>query len=140
MPKFHYQEDAMSTRNASCTCGQLTLSAEAEPKGVSICHCFACQTRTGSPYGVQATYPPDAVQIRGQATEFVRIGDEGTRIRFYFCPQCGSTLYYQLDGLPFIVIPVGAFADPQFPAPTFSVYEDRQHSWVLLPEGMEHMA
>jgi hypothetical protein len=35
---------------------------------------------------------------------------------------------------------VGAFADPQFPAPTFSVYEERMHSWVFMPKGIERMA
>lgn len=130
----------MLTRSASCSCGQLNLVTEGEPKGVSMCHCFACQARTGSTYGVQATFPSAAVQIQGQATEYVRIGDEGTSIRFYFCPQCGATLYYLLGDYPLTIIPVGAFADPQFPAPSFSVYEERKHAWVLLPDGMEHMA
>ena len=35
---------------------------------------------------------------------------------------------------------VYAFADPGFPIPTFSVYEERMHSWVSLPAGIEHMA
>jgi hypothetical protein len=39
-----------------------------------------------------------------------------------------------------VVIPVGAFADPAFPQPTFSVYEECKHAWVGLPEDMEHMA
>jgi hypothetical protein len=54
---------------------------------------------------------------------------------------CGSTVYYTLEGIDgAVVIPVGAFADPTFPAPTFSVYEDRMHSWVSLPPGIVHMA
>jgi hypothetical protein len=40
----------------------------------------------------------------------------------------------------FIAIPVGAFADPDFPAPSFSVYEDRMHGWVQMPKDIEHMA
>lgn len=36
--------------------------------------------------------------------------------------------------------PVGAFADPNFPPPVFSVYEDRMHGWVSMPQGIEHMA
>lgn len=40
----------------------------------------------------------------------------------------------------FVAIPVGAFADPKFPGPTFSVYEDRMHSWISMPPGIEHMA
>ena len=33
---------------------------------------------------------------------------------------------------------LGAFADPGFPAPVFSVYEERMHAWVGLPPGVEH--
>jgi hypothetical protein len=39
-----------------------------------------------------------------------------------------------------IAMPVGALADPKFPSPTFSVYEERMHSWVSMPPGVEHMA
>jgi hypothetical protein len=77
---------------------------------------------------------------KGVSKDFVRIGDEGTRITFKFCPECGSTVYYLLQGFDdAVAIPVGAFADPQFPAPTFSVYEERMHSWVLMPPGIERM-
>jgi hypothetical protein len=39
-----------------------------------------------------------------------------------------------------VMIPVGVFADPSFPGPTFSVYEERMHGWVRMPDGIEHMA
>jgi hypothetical protein len=39
-----------------------------------------------------------------------------------------------------LVIPVGAFADSSFPAPKVSVYEDRKHPWVTMPQDMEHWA
>ena len=52
-----------------------------------------------------------------------------------------STVYYLLQGFDdAVAIPVGAFADPHFPAPTFSVYEERMHSWVSMPPGIERMA
>jgi hypothetical protein len=34
---------------------------------------------------------------------------------------------------------VGAFADPEFPAPKVSVWEARRHRWLGLPEGIEHV-
>ena len=37
-----------------------------------------------------------------------------------------------------VAIPVGAFADSQFPIPTVSVYEKRRHTWVSLPDNVEH--
>jgi len=35
-------------------------------------------------------------------------------------------------------VAVGAFADPGFPPPRVSVYEQRRHSWLGLPDDMEH--
>jgi hypothetical protein len=31
-----------------------------------------------------------------------------------------------------VAIAVGAFADPKFPAPVRSIYEERAHGWVAL--------
>lgn len=130
----------MPTRLASCSCGQLTVRVTGEPARVSICHCLACQRRTGSVFGAQARFPREQVAISGASTEYVRIGDEGSRVTFNFCPQCGSTVYYQLEKLQqFIGIPVGAFADPGFPAPSISIYEERKHAWVVPPPEAEHI-
>ncbi|TYT26716.1 GFA family protein [Luteimonas viscosa] len=129
----------MPTHHASCSCGQLTATAHAEPVRISICHCLACQRRTGSVFASQARFPAATVAIEGRSTEYVRIGDEGGRARFHFCPVCGVTVFYRPEALPdMVAIPVGTFADPGFPPPTVSVYEDRMHAWVRLPEGIEH--
>ena len=129
----------MSSRKASCSCGQLTATAQGDPVRVSMCHCLACQQRTGSVFGAQARFPRDSVELKGKSTEWSRVGDSGTRARFHFCPDCGATVYYLLETVPDVIaIPVGAFADPTFPAPRVSVYEARQHPWVVTPEGVEH--
>lgn len=130
----------MTTRIASCSCGQLTASTSAEPIRISVCHCLACQRRTGSVFAAQARFPASSVAIAGASTTFVRVGDGGGSCTFHFCPTCGATVYYTCKGgEDNIAIPVGAFADPGFPAPTFSVYEERMHSWVEMPADIEHM-
>lgn len=127
---------------AACCCGQLTVTFEGEVKRTSICHCFACQRRTGSAFGVQARVEKSRAQISGRATRYDRPTDDGDTVAFHFCPVCGSTVYWELDDLPdFVVIAVGMLADPTFKPPTFSVYEDRKHAWVVLPATItEHMA
>jgi len=130
----------MTVRLASCSCGQLQAEVRGDPIDVSVCHCHACQRRTGSVFGAQALFPRESVSIKGNGTEFVRLGDEGARFKFTFCPECGSTVIYVEEGdeQQNIAIPVGAFADSHFPAPTVSVYEKRRHSWVSLPKNVEH--
>jgi hypothetical protein len=129
----------MPLRSASCSCRQLRLTVSAEPVCVSICHCLACQRRTGSAFGTQARFPKESVQITRQSSAYVRIGDSGNKLTFHFCPVCGSTVHYELKGQEDrVAVPVGAFADPDFPVPTFSVYESRMHAWVGLPVSIEH--
>ena len=127
------------TREAACSCGRLTAQVRGDPIRVSICHCLACQQRTGSVFGAQARFRRADVQLAGPSTSYVRTGDSGRKATFHFCPTCGATVYYFLEGLDDVLaIPVGAFADPEFPAPAFSVYEERMHEWVGLPPGIEH--
>ncbi len=131
----------MQIRIASCSCGQLSAATSADPVRVSVCHCLACQRRTGSVFGAQARFPAESVTITGSAKQFVRVGDAGSRITFNFCPICGATVHYTMQGREeHIAIPIGAFAEPTFPMPKFSVYEERMHSWVRMPEDIEHMA
>jgi Glutathione-dependent formaldehyde-activating enzyme len=74
----------MSNRFASCSCGQLTAQVAGEPVRVSICHCLACQRRTGSTFGQQAKFRRDQVSVSGVSSEYVRVGDEGPGAKFHF--------------------------------------------------------
>jgi len=130
----------MSNRLASCSCGQLTARVAGDLVRVSVCHCLACQRRTGSPFSEQARFPRENVTLSGASTEYVRVGDEGGRATFHFCPTCGCTVYYEAEALDgFLTIPVGAFAEPGFPPPQVSVYESRMHGWLAMPPDIEHM-
>lgn len=128
------------TRTAECGCGAVKLVCEGEPVRVSVCHCRACQRRTGSAFAAQARWPEAQVTLTGETREWVRIGDEGGRCVFRFCPQCGSTVAYRNEGMPgLIAVPLGAFADPDFtPWPEYSVYETRKHGWVEIVGQMAH--
>ena len=128
------------THHATCRCGQLRAECTGEPVRVSVCHCLACQRRTGSAFGVQARWPAAQVRAMGEARTWTRVADSGRRVHYNFCPQCGSTVTYTNENWPGLVaIPVGAFADPTFSAPGFSVYEHRKHGWAtVLGEDVEH--
>ena len=129
----------MTSRRASCSCGQLSATATGDPVRISICHCLDCQRRTGSVFGEQARFPATEVEIEGASSSWTRTADSGNVITFHFCPICGSTVFYRPDQEPdLIAIAVGAFADPMFPRPGVSVYESRRHPWVVVPVNMEH--
>ena len=125
-------------RTASCSCGQLSVTCEGEPVRISVCHCYACQKRTGSAFGAQARFPKQKVAIRGASTVYTRTGDSGAKIDFHFCGSCGATVHYAIDQMPDVVaVPLGAFADRDFPEPRVSVYETRRHPWVAIATSAE---
>jgi hypothetical protein len=135
----------MTTRTASCRCGQLRATTTGAPVRVSAR--LNCKKRSGSAFAVQARWPPDQVTIEGQSKSFEMLAESGNRGIFHFCPDCGSDVYYRNEGpnvdakfAGLIAIPVGAFDDPYFANPAFSVWEDRKHDWVeILGEDVEHM-
>ena len=131
---------SLRTRTARCRCGQLQARCEGEPVRVSVCHCLECQKRTGSAFAAQARWPEDQVTVVGEAKTWERIADSGHRATYRFCPHCGSTITYVIEGWPGVVaIPLGAFADPTFPPPKFSVYEHRKHAWTaVLGDDVDH--
>jgi len=125
----------MATWTASCSCGQLKIEVEGEPLGVGVCHCLACQRRTGSVFAALASFAAP-FRVTGRASEFLRVGDQGARFTFRFCPVCGTNLFHTEEGSDRSVgVAVGAFADPGFPPPRVSVYDCRRHGWVTLPPG-----
>lgn len=122
----------MTSRVASCSCGQLRVTCEGDPVRISICHCLECQKRSGSIFATQARFARTAATIEGTSSTWSRQGDSGGSASFHFCPTCASIVYWLPAEMPdFIMVAVGAFADPTFPQPIISVYESRAHPWAM---------
>ena len=41
-------------KSAACSCGQLQVTVEGDPMRIALCHCLACQRRTGAVISNQA--------------------------------------------------------------------------------------
>lgn len=131
----------MTTHAASCRCGQLCAAVTGEPVRVSVCHCLNCKKRSGSAFAAQARWPEAQVIIEGRSKSFDKVADSGDSATFHFCPDCGSDVCYRNNGKfnGQIAIPLGAFDDPFFLSPKFSVWEERMHDRVgISGDEVEH--
>jgi hypothetical protein len=127
------------SRIAHCSCGSLRVKTTGEPALATACHCRECQRRTGSPYGVSVVFKKAQARVEGASTVYVRDGQQGRKLRFHFCPECGSTVYFEADVLADAIgVALGTFADPAFPAPTRSTWEQSRHSWVEFAPALRH--
>ena len=134
------EADGMMEHVATCRCGQMRAVCAGEPVRVSVCHCLNCQRRSGSAFAVQARFPEERVRLSGEISDWSVVGKNGARATFRFCPCCGSTVTYTSEAMPGVIaVAVGAFADPNFPPPSFSGYEERRHPWaVVTGYNIEH--
>jgi hypothetical protein len=108
---------------------------------INVCHCAACQRRTGAPFGMIAWVPQDSAAIEGETRSFTRKADSGRDFTSRFCLVCGSNILFETPMRPTqIGIAAGAFADPDFPPPVRSVWEESRHPWVMLPDDAQHFA
>jgi hypothetical protein len=116
-------------QTGQCHCGSLRVIAAGEPDRVYLCHCKACQRRTGTAFHFGATYSKQRVRLDGERKIYERDADSGYRIRFHFCPSCGTTLYWEGDRHPAVCgVAVGAFETSAFPPPSDSIFEESDAS------------
>lgn len=128
--------DLRSTeREAACHCGQLRLKLAGDPQLVSSCHCQACQRRTGAVFGSTSFFAKSQlISTTGEYRSFRRQGDSGNWLAFHFCPSCGSNVFWESENQPELIsVAVGAFAEPEFPAPSRTVWTETKHEWLPFP-------
>lgn len=126
---------------AACHCGAVTVTvADGVPLGVvNMCHCQACQRRTGSQFGSIVWIPEAMAAMTGETRAYARASDEGRRFTSHFCVTCGSNIAFNAEKNPGMLgIAAGAFADPGLTPPRVSVWEENRHPWVAVPEGAAH--
>jgi hypothetical protein len=137
-------KDSIKTWTASCACGQLTATIVGpDPERRSICYCHLCQKQSGSAFSVQARFPKEQVTIKGKSTAWRFPPTDGVTPvtgrtcadgggTFHFCPVCGSTVWYTADAdTARIGIKMGTIADPTFPPPLISGFEEYKFPWAM---------
>lgn len=101
-----------------------------------MCHCIACQRRTGATYGIAAFFAKTKVSVEGRYRSFRRSSETGFDLLFHFCGDCGSTVFWEPLRKPdMVAVGVGSFGDPGFPGPAQEVHTEDRHHWVTpLPD------
>ncbi len=122
--------------DGGCLCGAVTVRLARDPARVNMCHCSACQKRSGSPFGMAVWLADADVTVTGETRAYEFLSDKGRPTTNRFCPACGTTVTYVASINPgMVAVPAGIFADPDCPPPQRSVFEERRHFWVAVPEG-----
>ena len=113
----------------------LTGNHFGEPLRVSGCDCMAWQQRTGSVLSYNCYFRKPLVRIEGTAKLYACCAESGREVRNYFCPECGTPLYWEGDIAPDIYgVAASAFTNSELLTPTFSFWEEGMRSSVSVPD------
>ena len=124
----------MTTHEASCQCKALKVTFDGDPDFVVACNCKACQKRTGAPFGTGAYFRKSQMKATGPAHSWSRLADTGRALENFFCPTCGTNLYWSLEMRPdHMGVAYGAF-DTKLPDPVRAIWTEEQHDWVRFPD------
>ena len=92
-----------------CQCGAVRFRGTALVDNAHVCHCRMCQKATGNFFAPLVGIPLDALTFtRGAAAEF-RSSASGVR---GFCRDCGTPLYFRVDGGAHVSFMIVAFDAP----------------------------
>jgi hypothetical protein len=125
----------MKSYKGGCSCGAVRFEIGDHPLWILACHCDACKKRTGSAYGVSVMFENKSVkQFTGETRTYVRSGDSGNKVRYEFCPHCGTTLRWHVDIVPDRqAFAGGAFDDMKALTVIAEMYTDDATPWARVP-------
>ena len=103
----------MTVRVASCPCGQLKVTCSGDPVRISVCHCTACQQRTGSVFvrcRRASRSPENVLTFSGNATTWTRMGDSRAALFRFARPAARPSIGRWMALPDTVAVAVGAVA------------------------------
>ncbi|EGY18712.1 hypothetical protein HYQ45_017190 [Verticillium longisporum] len=89
------------TTKGSCACGAIAYQFEGEALTKALCHCIDCQKWTGGAFTSNAIVPRTAFSVtKGTPRTWDAVAASGKINKHFFCGDCGSSLYTELEVLP----------------------------------------
>ena len=122
-----------------CLCGAVRYRARGEPLEAFVCHCTACQRRTGSAFAIEVFFHSSQLEFMGvQPSVFEQKSDESGRwLKLEFCPNCGSSIGLTAERRPDQhAVTGGTFDDPNWFKIGRHIWTKSRTHWMELPEGV----
>ncbi|WP_207460645.1 GFA family protein [Azospirillum sp. SYSU D00513] len=116
----HGADGERTVWTGGCACGGVRYEAGVKPSPVTFCHCGQCRRQHGH-VGAYSRMPREHLRITAEESlVWYRSSDSARR---GFCGRCGSALFWDGAGLPYMDVTPGSLDEPT------GLHADR-HIWV----------
>ncbi len=83
----------MTAYSVKCTCGNVAIKMNGEPKVRGYCHCEDCRDLLAIPYHSVDAWEKDKVQIIDGADQITEYQHPRLTMMKYMCKKCGDVLF-----------------------------------------------
>ncbi|MDE1462562.1 GFA family protein [Spartinivicinus poritis] len=123
-----------------CHCGQLRYTCQNEPLSQFFCHCLDCQKSTGSPVAAGFLVTKAATVVEGERRNYTVLADSGKKMTRLFCPECGTHVLEESEGLMGLwIIKAGSLDDASIFQPVRHYWTDSQQKWLKINDDLERV-
>ena len=98
-----------SIKTGSCLCGAVRFELRGKLRGVSVCHCGQCRKWSGHFVAATAVAAEGLIFTEKRGLKWFRSSDSARR---GFCGECGSSLFWEGDGLGYTAVMAGTLDAP----------------------------
>jgi hypothetical protein len=122
-------------RTGGCQCGAVRYESAGEPLALYACHCAECRKQSASAFGMSLLVPRAGFRVTIGTPEFwTRLADSGRHVRCAFCPDCGSRLWHEREGISeTVTIKAGSLDDPVDVTGAIHIWTSRKLPGVIIP-------
>lgn len=119
------------THTGGCQCGAVRYALSHALHDTAHCHCRMCQRSVGATLVTWTTVPRTAFAWTSGTPAAYRSSPSATRT---FCPACGTSLTFDLDGDVMIDVTVASLDDPDAAPPDRNIWTE---SRLRLMKGFD---
>ena len=117
-----------------CFCGAIRYEADSIPFHETNCHCSICRRTSGAPFVTWFSVPKSSFKFTSGTPTYFRSTTKGSRT---FCPDCGTSLTYELDDFPNeIDVTTCSLDNPDLLPPKDHTQISSKLSWLTLGDGL----
>jgi hypothetical protein len=124
-----------------CACGAIRYEIPSEPLVMNDCQCRDCQHMSGTGHGSYLSFLRAGLKLKGEATQWDIVADNGQVKRRAFCATCGSPVYMTFVAMPDVfTVHAASLDDPSRYKPQIVTYVARAHAWDHIDSALPTFA
>ena len=116
--------------SGTCHCEKITLTGAVEPHMVVACHCKDCQVFGGGPFRNNVMLKSENISIRGDVSNYNKIGGSGAVRTQGFCGNCGTHIYAVDAGRTLYSVRAGFLDQHSSLAPVKHIFGKSAVKWL----------